>query len=504
MNQLKLGIIFNYISIVITFIVGLLYTPFLIRTLGQENYGIYALALAIAGYLSLLDLGIGNAIVRYVAENQVNGTKEKESKLVGYFFKIFSYIGIITMVLGLSISLNLGSVISNDFSNEQVKILQWMILILTINFAAGFILNTFSAVLQAYEKFLFLKLANVIRISLTPLLSVIFLFYSSNIIILTAIIAIVNIGVLLVSYYYYKRNLKIKMTFQPIEGYLKKEIIKYSLIIFVVAIADKLYWQTDQILLGILKNPEIVAIYALAIQFVNIFMSLSIAINSVFLARVTHIVSGKNYLTGLNELFIKVSKFQTFVLGLFLSGFVLIGKEFIDLWVGESYQLSYFIVIILMSAFSLDLIQNLGLVIMQAKRKYSFRAYTLIICALLNVLISIPVIKIYGSIGTATITSIFVFIGNVFVLNIYYHKVLRLNMISYWWQLGKMIVIIFFTALGGFILRNLFEINNWFTLSIFGCIYTVVYCFLIYFLYLSSNEKLYLKNKISSMKNKFN
>jgi len=244
-----------------------------------------------------------------------------------------------------------------------------------------------------------------------------------------------------------------------------------------------------------MKNPEIVAIYALAIQFVNIFMSLSIAINSVFLARVTHIVNGENYLKRLNELFIRVSKYQTFILGLFLSGFILIGEIFIDLWVGEVYKSAYIIVIILMSAFSLDLIQNLGLVIMQAKGKYSFRACTLLICALLNVLISIPVIKVYDSIGTAIVTSIFVFIGNVLVLNVYYHKVLKLNMISYWRQIGKLITIITFIATVSFVIRSLFSIDNWLTLFIFGSFYSILYCFIIYILYLSKNEKLHLKNK---------
>ena len=503
MNQLKLGIVLNYISIAMTFIVGLVYTPFLIRTLGQADYGIYALALAIAGYLSLLDLGIGNAIVRYVAETQVNGTKEKEAKLIGFFFKIFSYIGVATILLGLLITWNLGNIVSSDFSNDQIKTLQWMMFILTINFAVGFVLNTFSAVLQAYEKFIFLKSANIIRISLTPLLSVFYLFYSSNIIILTMILAAVNIGILVVSYYYYKKALKIKMTFHVIETNLKKEVIRYSLIIFVVAIADKLYWQTDQILLGILKNPEVVAVYALAIQFVNIFMSLSIAINSVFLARVTHMVSEKNYLQKLNALFIKVSQFQTFVLGLFLSGFVLIGEVFIELWVGPSYELAYYIVMILMLAFSLDLIQNLGLVIMQAKGNYSFRAYTLIICAVLNVFISIPIIKIYGSIGTAVVTSIFVFIGNVFVLNIYYHKVLKLNMIRYWRHIGKLIVLVVLIAGASFFVKSLFEITNWVTLFIFGVTYSFVYCFVIYVCYLTKDEKYVLKNKVNSVKRRF-
>ncbi|ATP39033.1 polysaccharide biosynthesis protein [Solibacillus sp. R5-41] len=502
MNQLKIGIVLNYVSVAATFIIGLLYTPFLIRTLGQTDYGIYALALAIAGYLSLLDLGIGNAIVRYIAQNQAIGTKENESKLVGYFFKIFTYIGLATLVLGISIALNLQSVVSSDFSTEQIKTLQWMILILTVNFAVGFILNTFSAVLQAYEKFVFLKIANVVRVSLTPIISVFYLFYSTNLIVLTAILAIVNSAVLCVSYFYYKKSLKIKMSFERVEKNLKKEILGYSLVIFVVAIADKIYWQTDQILLGILKNPEAVAVFALAIQFVNIFMSLSIAINSVFLPRVTHIVSAENYLNNLNALFIKVSKFQTFIMGLFLSGFVIIGEIFIELWVGDSFKLTYLIVLILMSTFSLDLIQNLGLVIMQAKGKYIFRAYTLIICSILNILISIPIIKIYGSVGTAAITAIFVFIGNVFVLNIYYHKVLKLDMIDYWRKIGKLIVIITMITIVGFIIKGKFLVDDWGSLFIYIFIYSVIYCVVIFFAYLSKSEKLWIYNKMNRLKNR--
>lgn len=500
MNQLKIGIVLNYVSVAATFIIGLLYTPFLIRTLGQADYGIYALALAIAGYLSLLDLGIGNAIVRYIAQNQVVGTKEKEAKLVGYFFKIFTYIGLATVVIGVSIALNLQNVVSNDFSNEQIHTLQWMIFILTINFAVGFILNTFSAVLQAYEKFLFLKLANVIRVCLTPIISVFYLFFATNLIVITAILAIVNSAVLFISYMYYKKALKINMSFQSVEKNMKKEILGYSLVIFVVAIADKIYWQTDQILLGILKNPEAVAVFAVAIQFVTIFMSLSIAINSVFLPRVTHMVSAENYDEQLNALFIKVSKFQTFILGLFLSGFVVIGDLFIELWAGPSFGLAYVIVVILMATFSLDLIQNLGLVIMQARGKYAFRAYTLIICSVLNVLISIPIIKLYGSLGTAVITSIFVFIGNVFVLNIYYHRALGLNMFDYWRKIGKLIALIVVIAFIGFMSKDKFAVNNWPSLATFMLSYTVFYCATIYFIYLSKSEKLWIINKIKRKK----
>ena len=500
MKQLKLGIILNYLSIILTFIIGLIYTPFLIRFLGQEDYGIYALAFAIAGYLSLLDLGVGNSIVRFISANMVNGTKENERKIIGFFFKVFTYIGILTLAIGGLIAINTEKMVSSEFSVNQIEELRVMIWILTLNFAIGFVFNTFAAVIQAYERFVFLKICNILRQLLTPLISVVILFYSSSLILLTLTLFIVNTGILIVNFIYYKKYLNLKLSFDKLNIDFKKEIVAYSAIIFIVAVADKLYWQTDQILLGIIESPSEIAIYAVAIQFINIFMSLSIAINSVFLPRITKLVNTENYLVQLNQLYIKVSKFQTFIVGLAFSGFIIIGKDFIVLWVGESYTTVYVITLILVSTFFLDLIQNLGLTIMQAEGKYKFRAYTLIICSILNVLISIPIIKIYGSIGTAVVTAIFVLIGNVIILNVYFHKVIKLNMKAYWSEIGRFLIVISLITVSGYFSLGNIEVNNWFTLFGIVTIYSILYCLGVFIFYLSKKDRGVIINLI---KNRF-
>lgn len=63
-NQLKAGVVLNYVSIVLNMVIGLIYTPFMLRKLGQSEYGLYSLAASIIAYLTVLDLGFGNAIVR--------------------------------------------------------------------------------------------------------------------------------------------------------------------------------------------------------------------------------------------------------------------------------------------------------------------------------------------------------------------------------------------------------------------------------------------------------
>ena len=77
MNR-KAGIVLSYVSMIMEVFSTLLLTPYIIRTLGQAEYGVFRLSMAINAYLSLLELGIGNAIVRYIAKFRVEGNTEKQ------------------------------------------------------------------------------------------------------------------------------------------------------------------------------------------------------------------------------------------------------------------------------------------------------------------------------------------------------------------------------------------------------------------------------------------
>ena len=99
MNQRRWGAILSYVNIVATVVVGLLYTPIMLRLLGQSEYGLYSLIGSVVGYLSVLDMGLGNTIVRYTAKNRVDGTVQKEAELNGLFLQVYSVIGVITLVI---------------------------------------------------------------------------------------------------------------------------------------------------------------------------------------------------------------------------------------------------------------------------------------------------------------------------------------------------------------------------------------------------------------------
>ena len=107
-NQKKVGVILSYISQAIQILSGLIYTPIMLRLLGQSEYGLYKLSSNITSYLSLISLGLGSAITRYLIKAREEDGKEAEEKMLGLFSRIFQFIAIVTFVVGVILSLILG------------------------------------------------------------------------------------------------------------------------------------------------------------------------------------------------------------------------------------------------------------------------------------------------------------------------------------------------------------------------------------------------------------
>ncbi|WP_025114001.1 oligosaccharide flippase family protein [Lysinibacillus fusiformis] len=440
MKEIKIGAILSYLTIGCTMISSLLFTPFMISLLGQKEFGLYSLMIVLVGYLSILDLGLGNAIVRYIARNRAIADKALEASLNGFFLKLFMGIGCLTLLIGFFLFSQVHMIFGQSLSGDQLVKAKVMGYIMTISVAVQFPLGVFTSILQAYEKFIFIKLTTLLQVIVQPLTMLFFLLQGTDAVTLIYIIAIYNILFLILDAIYCMKVLSIRFTFTLKNIKLIKEIFIYSFFIFITVIVDKIYWQTDQVLLGILKGTEDVAIYAVAMQIVLIFMSLALAISGLFLPRISMLVTKEDGLLEINQLFIKVGAIQFLVVGYILGGFFLFGKEFLLLWLGKDFMAIYAIVLIIMVPFSIDLIQNLGINVLKAKNLFKFRTILLMIVAVVNIIVSIPAIYFYGKMGTAIITACSLLIGNVVIMNIYYYKKIGLDILGFWRIISRLIL----------------------------------------------------------------
>ena len=81
MNQKKTGIVISYITLAVSTIIGFVFSPFLLKMIGDSQYGIYSLAKSLISFIAILDLGLGQTIVRYVAKAKALEDEEQEAKM---------------------------------------------------------------------------------------------------------------------------------------------------------------------------------------------------------------------------------------------------------------------------------------------------------------------------------------------------------------------------------------------------------------------------------------
>ena len=205
-NQLKAGAILNYIVIVLNILVTLLYTPYMLRMMGQNEYGLYALLASVIAYLTVIDFGIGNAIVRYTAKFRAEGKITEQYEMFGMFFLLYVVIGIIALSIGTVLYFNVDCLFAETMSLAELLKARVMILILVFNLAFTFPMSIFGSIITAYERFTFPKVINIVRILLNTGVMIVLLSMGYKAIALVVIQTIFNVFTLIINFIYCKKN----------------------------------------------------------------------------------------------------------------------------------------------------------------------------------------------------------------------------------------------------------------------------------------------------------
>ena len=478
MNQIKAGAILNYVIIGLNTLVGLLYTPFMLRCLGQNEYGLYSLVASVIAYLTILDFGFGNAIIRYTAKFRAEGKAQEQWEMFGMFVIVYSVIGLIALCGGMALYFNVDNLFDHTMSGADLSIAQTMMLLLTVNLAFTFPLSIFGSIISAYENFVFQRVVNIIRILLTTGVMIALLSIGFKAIALVVVQTVFNLLTLLLNYLYAKHKLKIKIVFHKFNFAFLKEIATYSFWIFLNAIMDKIYWGTGQFVLGSISGTIAVAIFSVAILLQQMYMTFSSSISSALLPKITMMVSHNRSAKEISELFITTGRIQYLILALILSGFSVFGQSFINLWAGQDYSYAYIITLIFFVSLLIPLIQNTGIVILQARNQMKFRSLLYLGISAVSLVFQILLTKKYGILGCSIAIGGALILGQGLIMNIYYAKKKSIAIVTFWRKIIKAsIVPVVFTILGSLYTYNI-ALANWLQLGlsifIFVCLYIPV------------------------------
>lgn len=497
-NQLKSGVVLSYTQMILSNLISIIFTPIIIRILGQDEYGVMSLAGAVIGYLSLLNLGLGGSYNYFYHKRKKETNEDGIARLNGMYMTIFSVIALVVFIVGMVIVFNARVVLGNEITQSELDIAKKLMFISVLSMVITLPTSVFGSYIFVHERFIFSRVVSIIFTILSNVvkLSLLFIgFRSVAITIATFILTIINT---LVTIIYSVKVLKFKVNFSGFQLNMLKSMFTFSFFIFLNQIVDQINWSIDKYIIARFYGAASVAVYSIGASLNNYYVTISSTISSVFSPRINNMVSTETDDKTLTDLMIKVGRIQFLVLSLVFSGLVFFGRYFIvGYYAGTGYEEAYKVALILCAPVTIPLIQNVGIEIQRAKNKHSFRSVIYVIMAFFNLGISIPLCKYFGIIGCAIGTAIGITLANVVIMNIYYHKKLGLNMIRFWKSIFRIFPSEIIPVLFGVFILKVVKIESLSEFLLFGVLYVIVFSASAWFLGMNDFEKNLIKEPVS-------
>lgn len=477
-SNLKIGALISYISLIATNLISLMYIPFMVNSLGKAEYGLYSLTTSLVVYFTMVNGGFSNAIVRYLAKYRGLNDKEGIRNLVSITLIIFGIFSLVLLIIGVILFFNFETIFASGLSMSEIGKGKILFALMVCNLVLMLPVDCASSIITAHERFIFLNTISFASylVSTAATVAILFFGYKSIGIAVVSIISTIFSGS--INIFYVLFILKVRPKWIGIDFTLIRELFKYTLLVIICLIADQINWRSGHIVLGILKNTSLVAVYAIGMNFITYYSRFSRVLNGMLVPRMTILASAESSEKRLTDEFIKASRIQSYLIWYILGGFVLFGQNFIHLWLGDGYKSAWLVTLIIMIPLTIDLLQNIGTQILYAKNMHGFRGGILLVCALLGTILSWSLVGTFGEIGAAIGTAVSLMLGNVIAVNWYYQYRVRLDMPRYF---KEVLHHIFPSAACATILSCFALIipgDSWIILFIRIMIFTVIFCLL--------------------------
>jgi len=492
------GVSLSFLSQAISIAVGLIYTPIMIRILGQNEYGLYQLVLSLVNYLHLMNFGFSGAYIRYYSIAKTKEDNDAVSKVNGMFLTVFTAISALCLIAGGFLYANI-QIFGTKLTAADYAIAKKLLVLMVINLTVSFPNSLLTAYMFANEKFVFFQICNIIVNIALPLLKLPLLllgFGSVGVIGATLFLTIVRF---LVNWLYCKMRLHMKIHYGYFDKAIFADLMKFTFFIFLSDLVDQLNSNVDKLLLGRMVGTIAVAVYSVAYNLKTYYTTMSWIVPEMYIPAVNRAVIEENSSERTNQLFVRIGRINNYIMLLIISGFVVFGRAFISLWVGEAYDTSFYATLILMVAGYIPAVQTLGPNIQNAKNMHQVRSIVYFAIACINIILSVVLIRVAGVIGTCWGTLIAIFLGHGLFMNIYYHKRIGLNIFAFWKALFKWYPYVIFLCAGALWLTKNTVFTSWFALSGPIILFVGIYALLLCCFGLESGEKQALLLKIKSV-----
>lgn len=483
-NQLKTGALLSYIGLAINIIVGLLYTPWMINSIGKADYGLYTLALSVI-HLFVFDFGIGQAVTRFLAKYLAEGNQEKANNCLGLVYKLYFYIDVVVLIALTCIYFFIPQ-IYQELTPEEIDKFKIIYVAVAFFSVISFPFIPVNGVLTANEKFIQLKLCDLahklfIVISMTACLLAGYGLYA-----LVYVNIIAGLLAIALKLFFIKRDTNTSINFSYNDKKEFREILGFSGWVTIKSLSERMIFTLSPTILGMVAGSVEIALFGICNVIEGYVYSFAGALNGLFLPKVAKIAANDN--GDIMPLMTQVGRILFFITGLIIVGFIAVGQDFIKVWLGDGYEGVYIstVLIILPSLFYVP--QEIGCSAIAVQNKVKYQAIVYLIMGLSNAIMGYFLATFYGCLGLCIAIFIAYNIRNI-GLEIIFKKQLHLHLGIFFkdvfFKMGVPLAIAGLLGYG----CHFIPIEGWVGFITKGSIVVLLYMTLMWLIALSWDEK---------------
>lgn len=499
MSEIRRGALLSYATILVVNLSGLLLTPFIIRSLGNAEYGLYLLIGSLAAYLGVLDFGLNNAVTRYVAQCAAKRDREQEARFLGAALVVNALAAAAIIALGAIFYASIDAWFSDTLDAGQRDQARTMLLLLIANVVLTVSSGMFTAICAGHEQFTFPKAVNLLRYLVRIGLVIAILIAGGGAIALVALDAVLALLVLVVNAYYAIRSIGARADLKALNLKLVFSVLTFSTWVFLYAVIGQVQWQGGQFIIGATIGTEAVAIYGVGIMFGGYYAAFSAAITNLFLPRATYMTVADVGPGKYSAEMVRIGRMALLVLLLILGGFALYGQDFILLWAGPTYGASWLVAMIIMLAYTVPLIQTFAHQLLEAKGLIRFKAMVYLVALPLGVLLGYLLLEPFGVPGMA-IGMTAGWLAATVTMNIYYQGALGIDIPAFFKEVSRGIVPAFIACMIFGATLNLLSMEGWSGVFVRAAAFAALYLVLMYRFGMNGSERRQVTSTMEQVK----
>lgn len=493
-KQIKIGAIISYLSLIINTILALIYLPWMVSVIGKADYALYSLSLSLIS-IFMVDFGLSAAVSRFIAKYNAEGQENKVDQFIRTVETLYTIIASVILI-ALIIFFIFIERIYTGLSSEEIATFKMLYIIVMVYSIVSFPCMPFTGILNAYERFIELKICDLAQKLLHTILTVICLLLGGDVKAVVLCNVISGMFAIVIRYIVITKKTPVRIRVGKVDPVLFKEIFSFSIWITVISLAQRCIYNIAPSILGIVSNSDAIAVFAPANTLENFFYMLASAVNGLFLPLIARYIADDDN-DRIYELMVKVGRYQFVLLSFAFVGFLCVGEEFMVAWMGEGFIKTYPCVLLLFLPDILLFTQQIANTTAIAKNKVKQQAWGYIGMALICVGVSFSLCGRLGALGSAVAISlsyVFLFV----YLTVLYKKELGMDMGRFfkdcYLDLGLFIVI---AAVLSYVACAFITIDSrWISIIVKAVITSVIYISII-FVRLNSEEKAYIKRIVN-------